>query len=516
MKTILGLLVLLIFNSCTTNNDVAGNGTEVSNGYTITGELTYNNNAAEGIEVILNRENFNPLIDTISAKDTTDSEGKYSFEVNNASSYIIMAKNSDNTSMFLSDVISVSKDTILPADTLKNTGTVIVEILDSVDNAYVYVPGTDLYIEISAGLNEITVPSGNIDVNIYYENDDSTEEIITDEDVDEGEVITTVATVAAYTITTVAGNGIRASNGDGGDALSASVNSPCAIAYDKNDNLYITEYGIGKVRKVDTSGIITSLPNCFITGIWAIVADASDNLYITSCKYGDHSIYKYNLTTDTQTKIAGNGTGGYSGDGGDALLAQFNNPVGLAIGPDGHLYVADQLNFAVRKIDLTTGIITTALAESTITNFVGTFTSYETIDFDINGDLLIGGGYKIIGYSFKDSSFTWYGGNGTQGTTGDGNDAKLAEINAMHGICSDYAGNLLFSDGTANTIRRITIDDGKIDIIAGTGASGWTGDGGDALSATFTWAKDLYIKKDGSILVCDTDNDVIRMLIPKK
>ena len=184
---------------------------------------------------------------------------------------------------------------------------------------------------------------------------------------------------ATNTITTIAGTGIAGFSGDGGLATSAQLNAPIAIALDNNGNLYISDSGNHRIRKVDaTSGLITTIAGNGTLGslgddgdatqaqldvVVGLAADASGSVYLTSF---DNKIRRIDTTTGIITLVAGTGVAGFSGDGGNALQAQLNLPWGIMIGNFGDLYVADQGNFRIRKINLCDHTITTVAGNGNV------------------------------------------------------------------------------------------------------------------------------------------------------
>jgi len=173
------------------------------------------------------------------------------------------------------------------------------------------------------------------------------------------------------TITTIAGNGSPASTGDGGPATSASLNGPWGLAFDAIGNLYIACRDGNKIRKVDTSGIISTIAgtgtagytgdhgpatSATFSGPIGIAVDAAGNIYV--CENGNHTVRKIN-TSGTITTVAGiGGSAGYGSDGVAATSTTLNSPVGMDCDPSGVLYISDQSNNRIRKVDLS-GIITT-------------------------------------------------------------------------------------------------------------------------------------------------------------
>jgi trimeric autotransporter adhesin len=183
-------------------------------------------------------------------------------------------------------------------------------------------------------------------------------------------------TVSTGIITTVAGNGYSGYNGDGISATSARIGDPKGIAIDTNGNIYFTDPTTDRVRKVSSGGIITTIVGNGIAGSSGdgglasvaqvnnpigIAVDGAGNIYIAD--ETNHKIRKVDATTGNISTIAGTGVGGYSGEGGLASSAQLRNPSGVAIDAIGNIYIADVNNQRIRKIDNVTGIITTIMLQ---------------------------------------------------------------------------------------------------------------------------------------------------------
>ncbi|MFI5150911.1 MAG: NHL repeat-containing protein [Bacteroidia bacterium] len=178
------------------------------------------------------------------------------------------------------------------------------------------------------------------------------------------------------TLLTFAGTGKEGFSGDGGPALKAQLNLPSGIATDASGSVYIADAGNCRILKIDTKGIIKTIAgtgepessgdggkaiSASLNFPSAITVDAKGNVYFTEPM--DHKIRKIN-TDGTITTIAGNGKSGYSGDGGPALQASMNNPAQLCADKEGNIFVADQENSAIRKIT-PSGIISTIAGNGT-------------------------------------------------------------------------------------------------------------------------------------------------------
>lgn len=174
----------------------------------------------------------------------------------------------------------------------------------------------------------------------------------------------------SLTISTVAGNGAEGVSGDGGPAINATLSRPTQVAADRRGNLYIADYGNSRIRKVDRDGKITVFAGTGEAGFagdggqaiqakinfpHAITVADNGTLYFTDTK--NHRVRKI-TPAGIITTVAGNGQAGYSGDGGPAIRASFNQPEGIAVDSRGNVFIADFNNHAIRKVS-PAGTITT-------------------------------------------------------------------------------------------------------------------------------------------------------------
>jgi uncharacterized protein (TIGR03437 family) len=220
---------------------------------------------------------------------------------------------------------------------------------------------------------------------------------------------------SAGSLSVLSGSGTLGYSGDGGPATSAAMRDPLGMAVDSAGNVYIADMQNHRIRKVDTSGVITT--------------------------------------------VAGNGTFGFSGDGGPATSAMIAMPHGVAVDAAGNLYISDTLNFRVRKVNAA-GVISTIA------------------------------------------------GNGGVGNTGDGGPATSAELTDPWGIAVDSSGNVYFADWLNNSVRRVT-PAGVISTVAG-GGNGALGDGGPATSATLFGPQGIGLDSAGNLYIADYSNNRVR------
>jgi streptogramin lyase len=279
-------------------------------------------------------------------------------------------------------------------------------------------------------------------------------------------------------ITTVAGNGTFGSDGDGGPATSASIATAFSVAVDAAGNLFISDYQGYRVRRVNAAtGVIDTVAgtgqfgfsgdggpatSAAISSPARIAFDAAGNLFIPD--EFNHRIRRVDGVTGTITTVAGNGIDGFSGDGGPATLASLNLPVAVAVDAAGNLYVADQFNDRIRRVDGVTGTITTVA------------------------------------------------GNGSRGGAGDGGPATAAELAAPAGVAVDADGNVYIADQNNQRIRRVDVATGIITTVVGNGVQTFSGDGGAATLASLDGPVGIEFDANGSLFIADRDNQRIRFV----
>lgn len=338
--------------------------------------------------------------------------------------------------------------------------------------------------------------------------------------------------VSGQTIITVAGTGTSGYSGDGGPATSARVNLPTAICRDFYGNIYVADRFNHRVRKIDLSGTITTIAGTGVAGFLGdggpavnarlnqpigVVVDMDGNVYISD--NSNERIRKVD-TTGVITTIAGTGVAGFLGDGGPAINARLNDPWGLCVDKLGNLYVADRINNRVRKIDVSTGVITTVAGTGTAgysgEGGLATAANFDkpiAICVDTMFNLFIADeeNERVRKVTYATGIVTKIAGTGTAGYNGDGGAAVSAQLNKPCGVAIDLAGNVYISDRMNHRLRKINTS-GNISTIAGTGVVGYSGDGGPATSARINFPRELFSDGSGNIYFADTDNDRVRKI----
>jgi hypothetical protein len=329
-------------------------------------------------------------------------------------------------------------------------------------------------------------------------------------------------------ITTIAGNGTQGYSGDGGMATSAELNGPVGIIFDSSGVLYIADANNNRIRKINSLGIITTIAGTGTSGYSGdnisttsaelnipvgLTIDNLDNLFIAD--ENNNRIRKVN-SSGIITTIAGNGTSGYSGDNGFATTAELNTPADIAIDNIGNLYIADGLNNAVRKIN-TIGIITTIAGTGTAgysgDNMLATSTELNGpigLVSDTFGNFFIADTQNNRIRKINTAGIiTTIAGTGVVGYAGDNGQATSAKLNTPCGMIFDAAGNLYIADTWNNAVRKIDTT-GVITTVVGTGTAGYNGDGIAATSAQLYKPAGLVFDKSGNLYISDYGNNRIR------
>ena len=314
------------------------------------------------------------------------------------------------------------------------------------------------------------------------------------------------------------------------------MSAPDGVSIDSAGNLYVADTKNHRVRKIDTSGMITTIAGTGVAGFSgdggaavsarirnpeSVSVDAADNLYIA----GNHHIRKID-TFGVITTIAGNGMAGFSGDGGAATGAQLNFPFNVTTDTTGNLYITDKYNHRIRKIDSGTGIITTVAGNPTLytdgVTWLGGFSgdggpaSAAELNYpsssavDAAGNLYIAD-TKNHRIRMVDTLgvITTVAGTGMAGFSGDTGAATAAQLFEPRGLTIDTAGNLYIADWRNYRVRKVDTS-GVITTVAGNGQLGFSGDGGPATEAKLISPADVTVDTTGNLYISDSSSNRIR------
>lgn len=332
-----------------------------------------------------------------------------------------------------------------------------------------------------------------------------------------------------------AGDGTGAFAGDGGTALSAQVRLPSDIFIDASGNKYIADANNHCIRKVTGGGTISTVVGTGGTSGFAgdgglataarlnqpgaVCLDNTGNMYIADAT--NHRIRKVDAATGIISTIAGNGTASTTGDGGLATAATINFPYGIAIDNNGDIYFSESSSHVIRKITVSTGIISTYAGTIGTAGSSGDGGAATSARLNFPRDICFDGAYnlyiadrvnnKIRKVTASTGNISTIAGTGTAGSTGDGGLATAARLRGPFGVSVDATGNIFIADATNNKIRKVNGVTGIITTFAGTGTSGYSGDGGDATLANLNFPTNVFA--DASYLyVVDNSNNRIRRI----
>ena len=338
-------------------------------------------------------------------------------------------------------------------------------------------------------------------------------------------LITGISATNAQIITTYAGNGTNGYSGDGGSATAAELHNPISVVVDGNGNVYFSETVNNCIRKVSTSGIISTFAGKDTAGFrgdggpataalfnspGSIGIDGAGNIYVAD--WGNNVVRKIN-TSGIISTVAGTGAYGFSGDGGPAIAAQLNKP-NIAVDPDGNIYIADHYNYRIRKVN-TSGIISTIagtgvagysgdggpaisaqinpynIAVDSIGNVYyvdgvssvyrvirkitpsGTINMFldiwaEAMVFDGSGNMYFSEVSCLVRRVTPYGTVKIYAGNGyCNSTGGDGDTATHEEIKTPVGLALDAARNLYIAESNGARIRKVTYVPTGINSVSG-------------------------------------------------
>ena len=339
--------------------------------------------------------------------------------------------------------------------------------------------------------------------------------------------------VGAQTVSTFAGTGAKGFSGDGGPADKAQLNNPFAVARGPDGFIYMCDVDNHRVRRVAKDGTISTFAGngkkayagdggpaiqASLNQPYELAWDNAGNLYFV--EIGNHVVRKVDAKTGTISTVAGTGKAGFSGDGGPATKAQMSAPHSLAFDPQGDILVCDILNHRVRKIDIKTGTISTWAGNGEKkTSPDGTPIGNSSLNgpralaFANDGTLWLAlrEGNAVLKLDPKAGILKRVAGTGKSGFTGNGGPALSATLSGPKGVSLDSKGNIYLADTESHSIRMINISKNTLELLVGDGKKA-DGPDGDPLKCRLARPHGVFVDKDDSVFIGDSENHRVRLL----
>lgn len=286
----------------------------------------------------------------------------------------------------------------------------------------------------------------------------------------------------AAQVRTVAGTGQRGPYAATGEALKTAVNEPFGLSMREPGVLYVCEVGAHVIRRVD-------------------------------------------LATGATVVVAGSGVRGYAGDGGPAVAAKLNEPYEVRFARDGTMYFVEMQNHVVRRVDAVTGIIST-VAGTGVAGFSGDggaavaaqLKQPHSIALDDAGTLYICdiGNHRVRAVDLRTGVIRTFAGTGERLATPDGAAITGTPLNGPRALDYDGRGSLYLALREGNALYRMDLQKGVLQHLAGTGKSGYGGDGGPAREALLSGPKGVAVGPDGNVYFADTESHTVRVYLPSE
>lgn len=344
------------------------------------------------------------------------------------------------------------------------------------------------------------------------------------------------AAAVGQTTETLAGTGVAGFSGDGGPGAKAQVNNPYGLTIGPDGALYFCEIGNHRVRRLDLkTGIISTAAGSGEKGYagdggpalkslmnepYEVRFDRAGNMFVAEMQ--NHVVRRIDARTRTISTVAGTGVPGFSGDGGPAAKAQLRQPHSIAFDAEGRLLICDIGNHRIRRVDLGRG---------TIETWAGTGEGKPTPDgaalagTPLNGPraitvapdgqmyLVLREGNAVYRIDPREARIWHVAGTGETGYTGDGGPARLAKLSGPKGISWGPDGSLYLADTESHTIRRIDLKSGLITSVIGTGQRG-DGPDGPARECRLSRPHGIFVSANGTVYVADSESHRVRVLRP--
>jgi len=344
------------------------------------------------------------------------------------------------------------------------------------------------------------------------------------------------AAAEEWSIGNVAGLGLPGFSGDYALAVGAHLDNPSGMVRGPDGAMWVCEYGGQRIRRIRADGVIFTVGGDGkkrFAGDGGRVSEASfsmpedvrfdgkGDLFIADM--GNSVVRKVNMQSGIIRTIAGTGLRGYEGDGGPATLAYLRQPHCVRFGPDGDLYIADTGNHAIRRLEMKTGILR-AVAGTGRPGVTPDGAPLEGtplhgprgMDFDRAGNLWVvtQEGNQVFKIDLQAGRIFLMAGTGARGFSGNGGAARDATFKGPKGIALDAEGNAWIADTENNAVRRLDAKTGKVELMAGTGERG-DGPEGDPLLCRLSRVQCVFVDSDGSVYMGDSEAHRVRVLRKK-
>jgi streptogramin lyase len=324
---------------------------------------------------------------------------------------------------------------------------------------------------------------------------------------------------ASRQVVTIAGNGKDITVPSNGPATSTAVSQPFGISTGPDGALYVCEVGSHVVRRVDLqSGMMTTVAGCGRKGYsgdggaatdaqlnepYEVRFDSHGNMIFVEMQ--NHVVRKVDVNTGVISTIVGNGNAGFSGDDGPATAAQLNQPHSIAMDNDDHLYICDIKNHRVRSVDPVSPTPDGAELAGTPLN------GPRALDFDGQHSLYLAlrEGNAIFRIDLEQRTLHHLAGTGKSGYSGDGGPAKLAQLAGPKGVCLSKAGDLYFADTESHTIRVLRKSSGISETVVGDGTPG-DGPDGAPKQCHLNRPHGVFVSADNWLYIGDSNNHRVR------
>ncbi|MFO1006078.1 MAG: hypothetical protein U0929_08970 [Planctomycetaceae bacterium] len=346
-----------------------------------------------------------------------------------------------------------------------------------------------------------------------------------------------IASASAQDVVTILGTGQSGWSGDGGPGTTAQCGGPFGIAVGPDGALYVCEIDSHVIRRIDLkTQIVTTVAGvagksghagdggpatqALLYEPYEVRFDREGHMFFVEMK--GEVVRRVDARTGIISTVAGNGTAGFSGDGGPATKAQLKQPHSIIFDDAGQLYICDIGNHRVRRVNLETGIIET---------FAGTGAAKPTpdgspvqgtplngpraLDFDGRGGLILAlrEGNAVYRIDLTGMTYQHLAGTGKSGYTGDGGPANVAQVAGPKGVSLGPNGDIYLADTESHTIRVIRADSGKIETLVGDGQMG-DGPDGAPLRCRLARPHGVFVDKAGNVYIGDSSNHRVRVYKP--